>query len=67
MTLQQIKDAISEGKKVFWSNTSYEVVKSGKDYLIAHTGGHCIGLTWADGTTMNGKEKDFFTTENKNW
>lgn len=61
MDLQEIKQAISEGKKVYWSNTSYEVIKSNDDYLIkCNNNNHCIGLTWEDGTTLNGKESDFF-------
>lgn len=61
MTLQQIKEAIEQGKKVYWSNLSYEVIKDNKDqYLIKHSNGSCTGLTWADNTTLNGKEEDFF-------
>lgn len=63
MNLQQIKQAIEEGKKVYWSNTMYEVIKCPKnDYLIrCSSNNYCIGLTWADDITMNGKEEDFFT------
>ena len=64
MTLQQIKTTIAEGKKVYWMNLSYEVIKDSKDqYLIKHSNGSCIGLTWADDTTLNGKEEEFFTKE----
>ena len=64
MNLQEIKQAIEAGKKVYWSNTSYEVIKDKiGQYLIKCTNGSAIGLTWQDGTTMNGKEKDFFTEE----
>lgn len=61
MTLSEIKQAIEEGKKVYWVNTSCEVVKdkNGK-YLIKHPDS-CIGLTWLDGTTMNGNEDEFYT------
>ena len=35
MTLAEIKEAIAEGKKVYWSNLSYEIIKDNKDqYLI---------------------------------
>lgn len=62
MTLKEIKTALSEGKKVYLSNISYEVIQGRTgEYLIKHGNGHCIGLTWADETTMNGKEEDFFT------
>jgi hypothetical protein len=62
MTLQEIKQAIEDGKTVYWANLSYTVVKDkNNEYLIKHSTGNCIGLTWADGTTLNGKEADFFT------
>jgi hypothetical protein len=64
MTLAEIKQAIEDGKKVHWANTSYEVVKSKNgELLIKHIGGHCIGLTWTDEKTLNGKEEEFFIEE----
>lgn len=63
MTLQEIKDAIADGKRVFWKNEGYEVLKSKGcwEYMIVfHPNGNCIGLTWQDGKTMNGEEEDFF-------
>lgn len=62
MNLQEIKTAIAEGKKVYWGNSSYEIIGNEKNgYVIKHSQGHCIGLTWQDGKTLNGKEEDFFT------
>ena len=62
MTTQEIKAAITAGKKVHWHNSAYEVIKDSKDqYLIRHTNGSCIGLTWADDVTLNGKEEEFYT------
>ena len=71
MNLNQIKLAIAQGKRVFWKNKGYEVLKSkgrqtGKDmYLVVwNKGGYnenAIGLTWQDEVTMNGKPEDFFT------
>lgn len=63
MNLQQIKQAIADGNKVYWASKAYEVIedKIGQ-YLI-----HCtindtyVGLTHVDGTTLNGKEEKFFT------
>lgn len=67
MTLQEIKDAIASGQTVHWGNKSYTVIKDNiGQYLIQHTGWHCIGLTWQDGTTLNGKEEDFFIPETTN-
>ena len=61
MNLQEIKQAIADGKTVCWSNIGYKVIKDKKDnYLIKHNSGNCIGLTWADNTTLNGKEDEFF-------
>lgn len=59
MTLQEIKSAIAEGKTVHWSNKGYKVVKT-FDYFIKHESGSMIGLTWADGETLNGEEEEFF-------
>lgn len=63
MNLQQIKQAIADGKKVYWASALYEVIKDNiGQYLIkCKSNGHCIGLTWADGVTLNGKEEEFFT------
>jgi hypothetical protein len=63
MNLQEIKNAISEGKKVYWVNKLYEVIKDNKNqYLIkCSSNSHCIGLTWQDEETMNGGEEEFFT------
>jgi hypothetical protein len=61
MTLTEIKQAIEENKSVFWVNQAYQVIKNKfGDYLIKHTSGNCIGLTWRDGVTLNGKENEFF-------
>ena len=62
MNLQQIKDALKNGDRVYWCNTANEVIqdKTGQ-YLIVHKWtGYAIGLTWADNVTMNGDESDFF-------
>ena len=62
MTLEQIKYNISIGKKMHWSNIGYEVIRDNVgQYLIKCTSnGSCIGLTWADEVTLNGREDDFF-------
>ena len=63
MTLQEIKAAVNQGKNVYWKNTAYKVVKGAfNQYLIVHKQS-VIGLTWLDGVTMNGNEKDFFIGE----
>ncbi len=62
MTLAEIKEAIAQGKKVHWSNHAYDVIKDriGQYLIICNLNESCIGLTWKDGKTMNGKEEDFF-------
>ena len=61
MNLQQIKSAVEAGDKVHWSNRSYQVIVDKKgQWLIEHSGGSCIGLTWTDGVTLNGEEGDFY-------
>jgi len=63
MTLKEIKAAIESGKKVYWSNASYTVIKDRHQrYLICHDSGSCIGLTGLDGVSMNGSEDDFFVS-----
>ena len=63
MKLAEIRRAVDEGLMVHWQNREHEVIRSSMhpSYFIRSTAtGHCIGLTWADGWTLNGKEEDFF-------
>ncbi len=67
MNLQEIKSAIDADKTVHWANDSYVVIKhfprypDTPEYLIkCLSNDHCIGLTWKDGVTMNGKEEQFY-------
>lgn len=75
MNLGEIKEAIENGKTVCWSNDGYEVKKyDGKELdedtweyvpvvnyeIVCLSNQHMIGLTWVDGVTLNGKEKDFY-------
>ena len=67
MTLQEIKDAVRSGKKVYWANKGYEVrlhhFRNGDEqWLITFTpNNHSIGLTHLDGVTINGAPEEFFT------
>lgn len=64
MTLTEIKQAVDTGKRVYWKTLRYEAVKSKDDYsIVCESTGSCIGLTWTDGTTLNGKEEDFFIND----
>jgi len=62
MTLEQIKQAIEDGKNVHWANSAYDVILDNLgQYLIrCNSNQHCIGLTHQDGVTMNGSERQFY-------
>ena len=65
MNLEQIKTAVRKGETVHWANESYVVVAGQRndDWLITcKTNNHSIGLTHADGETLNGDELDFFSS-----
>lgn len=60
----EIKAVVDKGeRRVFWSNKDYEVIKDkvGQYQITCHHNEYSIGLTWADGTTLNGKPEEFFT------
>ena len=64
MNLEQIKKTLKDGKKVYWSNTNYEVIKDNilnKYLIICLSNNHIIGLTHKDGKTLNGEQNEFFT------
>jgi len=63
MTAEEIKAAVDAGKTVHWTNPTYKVIKGKTDYFIKHQGGHMIGLTWDDETTLNGKPEEFYIAE----
>jgi hypothetical protein len=62
MTLEEIKAAVEAGHVVHWHNSAYKVVKDSLgQWLVKCTdNGHCIGLTFSDGVTMNGEPEEFF-------
>lgn len=59
MTLEQIKQAIAEGKQVRWGNDSYAVIKDriGQYLIYRDANQWCIGLTWRDGVTFRFAEE----------
>ena len=66
MTLAEILRAVEEGLPVHWQSPGYLVERPagrGACVIRSHSTGHCIGLTWADGRTLNGKEEEFFIGE----
>lgn len=66
MKLEEIKWAVKEGIPVYYQTTAYEVklhhYASGEDnwLITCNLNNHSIGLTWADGITMNGKQEHFY-------
>ena len=63
MTLTEILRAVDEGLPVHWQNAGYLVERSSNGVgcvIRSLSTGHCIGLTWADGITLNGMEQEFF-------
>ena len=67
MTLQEIKQSIAEGKKVYWKSKAYEVRLIGGKlndyYIVCLQNDSLMGLTRSDNITMNAKEEDFFSPE----
>lgn len=61
-SVQEIKDAVSKGEKVYWSNPNYEVIKDSIGQYLIHSkfNDYYFGLTHRDGETMNEKLEDFF-------
>lgn len=64
MTLDEIKQAVQDGKTVHWSNDIYKVIcdRHGQYLIKCTVNDNCIGLTWRDGVTMNGKPSEFYVT-----
>ena len=62
MNAEEIRQAINEGKKVFWRSMYYEVIKDNLEqyFIRCVLNDHCIGLTHLDGVTLNGNESDFY-------
>lgn len=62
MTLEEIKQAVNDGKTVCWVHTGYVVVQDGigQWFIECRSNNDYIGLTWQDGVTLNGEEEDFF-------
>ena len=62
MKLHEIHAAVLAGQTVHWGNTSYVVTRDTLDqwFIKCLWNNHCIGLTWRDGVTMNGRPDQFF-------
>lgn len=68
MNLQEIKQAVDNGKRVHWMNESYvvkgEVLHASlpftRYYILCVHNSNIIDLTHADGITMNGEPSEFY-------
>jgi hypothetical protein len=62
MTLEEIKQAIADGKKVYWSNLAYEVIKDSiGQYLVkCHINNSYVGLTKSDDVTLADNPEKYF-------
>lgn len=63
MNLKEIKEALAKGKAVYWTSKAYRVTvdSRGQYFIKCEINGYRVGLTWADGVTLNGKPEEFFT------
>ena len=64
-TINDIKNAVLSGNRVFWKNDSYEVIKDSKNqWMIAfrqgQSGENYVGLTYRDGVKSDYNPKDFY-------
>jgi hypothetical protein len=56
--IDEIKTKVKEGKKVFWKNEAYRVIKDSNRYLI-----HCLLNNTYTGLNNDYQPKDFFIKE----
>lgn len=64
MTLEEIKTAVLAGKRVLWVNAGTEVQHvKGHFYIVCLKNQYTIGLTWQDGTTLNGEPHEFYVED----
>ena len=55
-TLAEIKAAVDNGQTVYTDSALYTVIKDDKGQYLIKCGHHYIGLTHADGITLNATE-----------
>ena len=62
MTLDEIRDAVLAGVNVHWATHNYRVIHDsiGQFLIWSTCNDNYIGLTWRDGTTVNGEPEQFF-------
>lgn len=62
-TARDIMDAVDRGEAVYWSSLRYPVHKDQLGQYFIGEGSAMIGLTWADGVTLNARPEDFFVLD----
>lgn len=62
MTLDEIVAAVDAGRAVRWANGGYHVIRGATGELLiwCEFNDNCIGLTWQDGVTLNGRPEQFY-------
>ena len=62
MNINEIKSAVENGKRVFWKQANYEVIKNkfGDWLVVCLQNENCTGLTHRNGVTWEYDEKDFY-------
>lgn len=60
-TIQEIKQAVDQGKEVYADSALYKVEKNkyGQYYIKCTSNGHCIGLTGHEGTAYENQLNGF--------
>lgn len=61
----EIRAAVDAGLPVKWANDGYDVIRDsiGQYLIVCRSNQHTIGLTWADGQTLNGRPEEFYVTQ----
>ncbi|OOC10042.1 hypothetical protein [Thioalkalivibrio halophilus] len=57
---REIMAAVDRREAVYWTSLRYPVHKDHLGQYFIGEGPGMIGLTWADGVTLNGRLEDFF-------
>lgn len=66
--LEQVKELVKAGKKVFWKNGAYLVIfNPANDEFLVQGHGHAISLFWVDNVTSDFNAEDFFAPELKSF
>ncbi|WP_051048360.1 hypothetical protein [Thioalkalivibrio sp. HL-Eb18] len=62
-TAREIMEAVDRGERVYWHSLQYPVHKDRLGQYYIGKGQGMIGLTWADGETLNAEAEEFFVVD----